>query len=158
VEHGLSRIPVHNVQSLRIPGIWTRIRLTASYLPAILGTMERDDVGHLPSGNQMEAHAHRNPAVDRQHLVDDFVHRHVEVLMEELKWEVLTEVQGRLEAEFIKSYLEAQGIEVELFQESIGHHIYPVTVDGLGRVQIFVSKEQAKEARQLLEEYNQATE
>jgi len=78
--------------------------------------------------------------------------------MEELKWEVLTEVQGRLEAEFIKSYLEAQGIEVELFQESIGHHIYPVTVDGLGRVQIFVSKEQAKEARQLLEEYNQATE
>ena len=34
-----------------------------------------------------------------------------------MKWEVLTEVQGRLEAEFLKSYLEAQGIEVELFQE-----------------------------------------
>jgi hypothetical protein len=65
-------------------------------------------------------------------------------------------VQGRLEAEFIKSYLESQGIEVELFQESIGHHIYPVTVDGLGRVQIFVPKDQAAEARQLLEEYNQS--
>ena len=75
--------------------------------------------------------------------------------MDELTWELLSEVQGRLEAEFIKSYLESQGIEVELFQESIGHHIYPVTVDGLGRVQIFVSKDQAAEARQLLEEYNQ---
>ncbi len=78
--------------------------------------------------------------------------------MDEMKWEVLTEVQGRLEAEFIKSYLEAQGIDVELFQESVGHHIYPVTIDGLGRVQIFVSKEQAAEARQLLEEYNNAKE
>ena len=78
--------------------------------------------------------------------------------MDEMKWEVLTEVQGRLEAEFIKSYLESQGVDVELFQESIGHHIYPVTIDGLGRVQIFVSKEQAAEARQLLEEYNNAKE
>ena len=78
--------------------------------------------------------------------------------MDELKWEVLTEVQGRLEAEFIKSYLEAEGIEIELFQESVGHHIYPVTINGLGRVQIFVPKEQAEEARQILEEYNKAKE
>lgn len=74
--------------------------------------------------------------------------------MDELKWELLTEVQGRLEAEFIKSYLGAAGIEIELFQESVGHHIYPVTIDGLGRVQLFVSKEQAQEAHQLLDEYN----
>jgi hypothetical protein len=73
--------------------------------------------------------------------------------MDELKWEVLTEVQGRLEAELLKSYFEAYGIEVELFQEAIGHHIYPVTIDGLGYVQIFVSKEQAEGARKLLEEY-----
>ncbi len=78
--------------------------------------------------------------------------------MDELKWELLTEVQGRLEAEFLKSYLEAQGIDVELFQEAIGHHIYAVTVDGLGRVQLFVPKEQAQEARRILDEYNQTKE
>jgi hypothetical protein len=82
----------------------------------------------------------------------------MEVLMDELKWELLTEVQGRLEAEFIKSYLESEGIDTELFQESVGHYIYPVTVDGLGRVQIFVSKEQAEAARQILEAYNNAKE
>ena len=78
--------------------------------------------------------------------------------MDELKWELLTEVQGRLEADLLKSYLEAYGIDVELFQESIGHHIYPVTVDGLGSVQLFVAKERAKEAHQLLDEYNTASE
>ena len=74
--------------------------------------------------------------------------------MDELKWELLTEVQGRLKADLLKSYFEAYGIDVELFQESVGHHIYPVTVDGLGRVQLFVSKEQATEAHKLLDEYH----
>ena len=77
--------------------------------------------------------------------------------MDELTWEVLTEVQGRLEAEFLKSYLEANGIDVELFQESVGQTM-GITIDGLGTVQIFVPKEQAAEARQLLEEYNNAKE
>ncbi len=71
--------------------------------------------------------------------------------MDELKWQVLTEINSRLEAEFIKSYLEAQGIQVELIQESIGHTIYPVTVDGLGRVRVFVPKEKIAEAKELLE-------
>jgi ATP-dependent Clp protease ATP-binding subunit ClpA len=57
----------------------------------------------------------------------------------------------------IKSYLEAQGIEVELFQEAIGHLIYPTTIDGMGRVQIFVSKENAKEARKLLKQFQENT-
>lgn len=78
--------------------------------------------------------------------------------MDEMKWELLAEVQGRLEAEFIKSYLVAQEIDVELFQESVGHHIYPVTIDGLGRVQIFVPKEQAAQAKLLLDEYNNTKE
>jgi hypothetical protein len=74
--------------------------------------------------------------------------------MDTLKWEKLSEVQGRLEAELIESYLEANGVDVELIQESIGHSAYPVAVDGLGRVQIFVSKDNILEARELLRDFS----
>ena len=76
--------------------------------------------------------------------------------MDDMKWELLTQVQGRLEADLLKTYFSAYGIEVELFQESVGQHVYPVTINGLGRVQLFVSKEQAKEAHELLDAYNTA--
>ncbi len=76
--------------------------------------------------------------------------------MDEMKWELLAEIQGRMEADVLKSYLEAEGIEVELFQEAVGHHIYPVTIDGLGRVQLFVSKTQLREARELLADYRKS--
>jgi hypothetical protein len=78
--------------------------------------------------------------------------------MDELKWEVLVEVQGRLEADLLQSYLEAYGIQTEIFQESVGHNAFPVMVDGLGRVQIFVSKEQLDEARKLLADYKNSEE
>ena len=90
--------------------------------------------------------------------MDDLVHRFMEVVMDDLKWEVLTEVQGRMQADLLKSYFEAYGIDIELFQEAVGHHIYPVTINGLGVVQLFVAKEQADAARKLLEEYNNSTE
>jgi hypothetical protein len=73
--------------------------------------------------------------------------------MDELKWEMLIEVFGRLDAEAIKSLLEAQGIPVELFQEAVGHHVFPVMVDGLGKVQIFVPIEKINEALEWLAEY-----
>jgi hypothetical protein len=73
--------------------------------------------------------------------------------MNGLKWEKLTETSGRMEADMLKSYLEAEGIQVELFQEAVGHHIYPVMVDGLGLVQLFVSKAQIAEAKELLAEF-----
>ena len=73
--------------------------------------------------------------------------------MDELKWELLTETNGRGQAELLKSYLQAQGIDVELFQEAVGHHIYPVMIDGLGRVQLFVPKSHLAQARKLLEIY-----
>jgi hypothetical protein len=76
-------------------------------------------------------------------------------MMDELKWEVLVEIQGRLKADLLESYLEANGIDVELIQESVGRTIYPVTVDGLGRVQVFVPKEKLDEARHLLENFQQ---
>ncbi len=75
--------------------------------------------------------------------------------MDELKWDLLTEINNRMEAEVIESYLEANGIDVELFQESIGHTIYPVTVDGLGRVQIFVARDNLRKARELLKSYRE---
>ena len=74
--------------------------------------------------------------------------------MNDLEWEVLEEAAGRLEAEAIRSLLEAEGIRVELIQEAVGHLIYPVTVDGLGRVQIFVPKRQIEEARAWLKAYH----
>jgi len=76
--------------------------------------------------------------------------------MDKLKWELLTEVQGRVEADILKSYLEAYGVEVELFQEALGQHIYPTTLDILGRVQLFVPKEHSEAAHKLLQEYNNA--
>jgi hypothetical protein len=75
--------------------------------------------------------------------------------MDELKYELLTEVNGRMQADLLKSYLEAEGIQVELFQEAVGHHIYPVMIDGLARVQIFIPKVQAADAHKLLDDYDQ---
>lgn len=101
----------------------------------------------------MEARADRHETIDRKHHVDRIVHCILEVTMDELKWDFLTEVQGRWQADLIKSYFEACGIEVELFQESLGQHIYPSTLDILGNVQLFVPKEQMEDAKRLLEEY-----
>jgi len=73
-------------------------------------------------------------------------------MMDELKYALLAEVYGRMEAELIKSYLEAHGIDVVLFQESIGQNIYPTTIDTLGNVQIFVEKDKMEEAVELLKD------
>ncbi len=78
--------------------------------------------------------------------------------MDELKWELLTETNGRMHADMLKSYLEAEGVPVELFQEAVGHHIYPVMIDGLGRVQLFVPKSQLEQAKELLSAYNEPPE
>lgn len=73
--------------------------------------------------------------------------------MDELKYEMLTERSSRMEADLLESYLEANGIDVELFQEAVGHSVFPVTIDMLGRVQVFVPKEKMKAARKLLENF-----
>ena len=77
--------------------------------------------------------------------------------MDEMKWEKLTDIYGRIEADVLKSYLEAEGIPVELFQEAVGRHAFPTTIDGLGRVQIFVPKDKIEEAKVLFEAYQNAT-
>ncbi|MBI5823113.1 MAG: hypothetical protein HZB18_03740 [Chloroflexi bacterium] len=70
--------------------------------------------------------------------------------MTDMKYELLTELHSRMEADLLESYLEANGIDVELIQEAIGHHIYPVALDALGRVQVFVPGKKLKAANKLL--------
>ncbi len=77
--------------------------------------------------------------------------------MDELKWELLTEIQGRWQADIIKAYLAAHGIDSELFQESVAQY-YPASMDMIGLVQIFVPKEQAPVADKLMKEYLDALE
>ena len=74
-------------------------------------------MGDLSPRHQMEAGAHWHSPIDCKHRVDNPVHHHMEAVMDELKWELLTEVQGRLKADLLKSYFEAYGIDVELFEE-----------------------------------------
>jgi hypothetical protein len=74
--------------------------------------------------------------------------------MDNMKYSKLAEVSGRPEAELIESLLEAEGIDVELIQEAVGHIIYPVTIDGLGLVQLFVPTDKLQEAREWLKVYH----
>jgi hypothetical protein len=75
--------------------------------------------------------------------------------VDKLKYAKLTEMHNRMKADLLESYLEAHGIDVELFQESVGHTAFPVTVDGLGLVQVFVPGEKLKQAEKLFEEFNE---
>jgi hypothetical protein len=121
--------------------------------------MARDYVGHHASRHRMETDAHRRKTIDDQHHLDIIIHYFWEVTMDELKWGLLTEVQGRAEADVLKAFLIGNGIDdVELFQESLGQHIYPTNLDIFGNVQLFVPNEQLDNARKLLEEYINAME
>jgi hypothetical protein len=73
--------------------------------------------------------------------------------MNPLKWEILTEISGRLEAEMLKSFLESESIPVQLFQEGAGQDIYPVNIGPLAMVQVFVPIEKIEDARLLLEAF-----
>lgn len=73
-------------------------------------------------------------------------------------WERLTVVQGRLRADLLKSYLEAHGVEATLFQEGVGHWAYPVTINGLGRVEVFVPSRKLARAKKLLRIFSEEEE
>jgi hypothetical protein len=59
--------------------------------------------------------------------------------------------QGIFAAEVVKAKLEANGIPAMLKYESVGQ-VIGITVDGLGRVEVLVSAENAAEAAELVEE------
>ncbi len=71
--------------------------------------------------------------------------------MEKLKYEKVGEANSRAEADVIKGFLEAEGIDVVLVEESISHSSYAIAT---ARVEIFVPKEKAKRALKLLEPFD----
>jgi hypothetical protein len=73
---------------------------------------------------------------------------------DEMKYALLVELTSRLEADLLESYLEANGIDTELFQESVGQNAFPVTIDLLGHVQVFVPNKKLKQAMKLLEKFS----
>lgn len=72
--------------------------------------------------------------------------------MSKMTWQFLTEVYDRIEAEMIKSALEALEIPVELAQESVGSTI-PVSFGKFAKVHLFVPKEKYQEASDWLKDY-----
>lgn len=73
-------------------------------------------------------------------------------MSQKLEWKTLLEVYDRIEAEIIKSALEAQGIQAELFQEGAGS-LYRVNVGVLGRVEICVTPDDLPAAQAWLDDY-----
>lgn len=71
--------------------------------------------------------------------------------MDEMKYEKVGDANSRAEADVIESFLEAEGIDVELIEESISRSAYGFST---ARVEIFVLKEQAEQARHLLEPFD----
>ncbi len=67
--------------------------------------------------------------------------------MDEMKYEKVGDANSRAEADVIESFLEAEGIDVELIEESISRSAYGFSS---AHVEIYVPKEQAELARQLL--------
>lgn len=72
--------------------------------------------------------------------------------MDEMKYAKLTEVLGRWKAEILESFLEAEGIDAELIQDSLSHTFY---THPFAPVQIFVPKENLEQARELLKVFDE---
>jgi len=65
-------------------------------------------------------------------------------------YEEIYRANGQLDADMIRVFLEAYGIEVLMAGESAGRST-GLTIGALGEVPIFVQKSQASQARELLE-------
>ncbi len=61
------------------------------------------------------------------------------------------------EAAILVSVLRDHGIEAEV-NSRVPHSVLPLTVDGLGEIQVMVAKDRAEEALELLEEQEAAGE
>ena len=73
--------------------------------------------------------------------------------MAELTWEKITVRHGRLDAEMLKTFMEAEGVPVQLIQEGLGQYALPMTIGPLAEVQVFVPKDKLEEAQALIEAF-----
>lgn len=67
----------------------------------------------------------------------------------DLKLAELCRVQGPVEAEVIKNFLETQGIAC-ILQGQMLQAIYPILVDGLAEIKVMVSEKDLAAAKELL--------
>ena len=65
---------------------------------------------------------------------------------------VIATVFGRMEADILKSYLEANGIRCEISQEAAAS-VYSANVGVLGKADLLVPADQADAARELMEAF-----
>ena len=77
--------------------------------------------------------------------------------MSDKQWFVLDVTAGMMQAEILKGFLEAQGIEVVLSQEGAGHSAFALNVGVLGEVELLVSEDDREKAQSLLDAYYQGT-
>ena len=85
MEDGIPLSLIHILQSYFNSRPRINFHLTALYLYPILGTMERDIVGHLSSRDQMEAGTHWHSSIDCKYRVDDSIHPHMETVINRLR-------------------------------------------------------------------------
>lgn len=72
--------------------------------------------------------------------------------MNDIKWEVVAEVNGDAQAEIMRGLLEAQEIPVFLSQEGAGRAM-GLDIGELGAVQVLVPSNKAALASEILQEY-----
>jgi hypothetical protein len=72
--------------------------------------------------------------------------------MDSASWVFLGRIGGSFNAEILRGLFEAQGIQIELYQEAAGKSVFPVNFGMLGEVDIYVKAEDLETARQILAE------
>jgi hypothetical protein len=66
----------------------------------------------------------------------------------------LTSVQGEMEASIIRGVLRSEGIET-MARGDLAQCVHPITIDGLGKITIYVRGDDLVKARVVLKEYRE---
>jgi hypothetical protein len=72
--------------------------------------------------------------------------------MDTASWVFLGRIGGNFSADILKGLFEAQGIQVEMYQEGAGKSVFPTTFGMLGDVDIYVKADDLEMAKEILAE------